>query len=67
MTVEAQDLSSHPSLHPEPMTIKASPDEQAVKEFQAKLTGYLKEKAGDALKSKLDDKNTGDLIKNIFK
>jgi len=67
MTVEAQDLSSHPSLHPEPMTIKASPDEEAVKEFQAKLAGDLKQKAGDALKDKVGDKAKGDLIKDILK
>ena len=67
MTVEAQDLSSHPSLHPEPMTIKASPDEQAVKEFQAKLAEDLKQKAGDALRGKVDDEAKGGLIKDIFK
>ena len=67
MTVEAQDLSSHPSLHPEPMSIKASPDEQAVKDFQAKLAGGLKQKAGDALKEKIGDEDKGGLIKSIFK
>ena len=67
MTMEAQDLSSHPSLHPEPMTIKASPDEQAVKEFQAKLAEDLKQKVGNALKDKVDDEAKGGLFKDIFK
>ena len=67
MTVEGRDLSSHPSLHPEPMVIKASPDEQAVKEFQAKLEGALEKKVGEALKDKIGEDGEKNLIKDIFK
>ena len=67
MTVQAQNLSSKPSLHPEPMEIRAAPDERAVKEFQAKLGQALKDKMGEALNDKLGDDDTENLIKDLFK
>ena len=49
------------------MTIKASPDEQAVKEFQAKLASDLQQKAADALKDKVAEEAKGGLLENLFK
>ena len=67
-TVEGKNLSSHPSLTPEKMTLSASPDEEALKEFIAKSSGG-KDKTGGVLdnlmggkkdkKSKDGDKKTG--------
>lgn len=47
-TLEGKDLSSHPSLHPEKMTLSARPDDEALKEFLAKSTGG-KDKTGGLL------------------
>ncbi len=47
-TVEGTNLSSHPSLTPEKMTLSANPDEEALKEFIAKSSGG-KDKTGGLL------------------
>ena len=49
------------------MEIKASPDERAVKEFQAKLGQALKDKMGEALNDKLGGDDKGSLIRDLFK
>ncbi|MCD4699483.1 MAG: hypothetical protein K8R91_02800 [Phycisphaerae bacterium] len=46
--VEGKDLSSHPSLHSEKMTLSASPDAEALKAFLAKSLGG-KDKTGGLL------------------
>lgn len=53
--IEGRNLSSHPSLHPEPMELKAVPDEDALKEFLQKKVDVkpledLKKKVPDPLK-----------------
>ena len=67
MTVEARDMSSHPSLYPETMTIEATPDEQAVKEFMAKGAGAVQKEISKALKDKASEGAKDGLLKDIFK
>ena len=46
--IEASNLSSHPSLHPEPMELKAVPDPEVLKAFMEKKAG-LKIPGGDKI------------------
>jgi len=51
-TIEGKNLSSHPSLCPEPMSLKALPDIEALKKATAKSGGGL----GDLFKKDTDKK-----------
>jgi len=56
LTAEGKNLSSHPSLYPEEIELRAYPDEDALKAFLAKaLTGDAKTNIEEKLKDNLLD------------
>ena len=64
-TLTGRDISSHPSLHPRKMTLRAEPDEAALNDFLKKAVGgQVGDIVGDLLGGKKDgpdeaDKKTG--------
>lgn len=60
ITLEARELSSHPSLHPEKMELKAYPNEDILKQFTEGLFG----KGGKDLGEKVKDGLGG--LKKLF-